>query len=317
MTTQNTQRIPQSAARARLRQLRADMPENQRSRGGLLMRARLFTWLNAARDPLPHDYAKYPEDTAVRCARDCANCAPTCRKTSAAVAVADARKLFTWLNAARDEAVKAAAAPPSWPRSGPWRTNPTCARCSSNGGSRHHRGAAGGVRTQRPAGLPALDAGRPHAAALTASRNPPRATNCRPTVLAPTLGFTPFGDRGLRRRLPTARWLRSDGGQPFTAIGIAWSCGERTPTTSRPNTDPLDAIPTEDGWVPEAAVATRQGRQDVVFLSARLSSPAPPAPRTISAPAPLHQNGAICNINRRQAPPNAGLHRPITSVSAH
>ena len=28
-----------------------------------------------------------PEDTAVRCARDCANCAPTCRKTSAAVAV--------------------------------------------------------------------------------------------------------------------------------------------------------------------------------------------------------------------------------------
>ena len=28
----------------------ADLPENQRSRGGLLMRARLFTWLNAARD---------------------------------------------------------------------------------------------------------------------------------------------------------------------------------------------------------------------------------------------------------------------------
>ncbi|KAG0922390.1 hypothetical protein G6F31_019934 [Rhizopus arrhizus] len=26
------------------------MPEDQRSRGGLLMRARLFTWLNVARD---------------------------------------------------------------------------------------------------------------------------------------------------------------------------------------------------------------------------------------------------------------------------
>ena len=45
-------------------------------------------------------------------------------------------------------------------------------------------------------------------------------------VLAPTLGFTQFGDRGLRRRLLRPhRWLR-DGGQPFTAIGIAWSCGE-------------------------------------------------------------------------------------------
>ena len=57
-------------------------------------------------------------------------------------------------------------------------------------------------------------------------------------VLAPTLGFTQFGDRvgyggGYYDRTLAA--LR-DGGQPFTAIGIAGAAASWTPTTSRPNT---------------------------------------------------------------------------------
>jgi len=38
------------ALRARLRQARADIPAAARSRGALLLRGRLFSWLNAARD---------------------------------------------------------------------------------------------------------------------------------------------------------------------------------------------------------------------------------------------------------------------------
>jgi len=38
------------ALRARLRQVRKEIPEAQRARGGLLMRGRLFTWLNVARE---------------------------------------------------------------------------------------------------------------------------------------------------------------------------------------------------------------------------------------------------------------------------
>jgi len=50
MNIQNTAQNNAVALRARLRQARAEIPESQRSRGGLLMRARLFTWLNAVRD---------------------------------------------------------------------------------------------------------------------------------------------------------------------------------------------------------------------------------------------------------------------------
>lgn len=50
MNIQNTAQNNAVALRARLRQARADIPESQRSRGGLLMRGRLFTWLNAVRD---------------------------------------------------------------------------------------------------------------------------------------------------------------------------------------------------------------------------------------------------------------------------
>ena len=49
----NTQRNAENTAvelRARLRQARAELASDQRSRGNLLMRARLFTWLNVARE---------------------------------------------------------------------------------------------------------------------------------------------------------------------------------------------------------------------------------------------------------------------------
>ena len=97
-------------------------------------------------------------------------------------------------------------------------------------------------------------------------------------VLAPTLGFTPFGDRvgyggGYDRTLAALR----DGGQPFTAIGIAWSCGELDADYEPAEHDyPLDAILTEDGWVPEAPLSQPGKGGKTVFLSARLSL-APPA----------------------------------------
>ncbi|ANY17916.1 5-formyltetrahydrofolate cyclo-ligase [Bordetella pseudohinzii] len=50
MQTQNTGENTAVALRARLRRQRAELPENQRSRGALLMRGRLFTWLNVARE---------------------------------------------------------------------------------------------------------------------------------------------------------------------------------------------------------------------------------------------------------------------------
>jgi 5-formyltetrahydrofolate cyclo-ligase len=49
----NTQRNAENTAvelRARLRQARAELTSDQRSQGSLLMRARLFTWLNVARE---------------------------------------------------------------------------------------------------------------------------------------------------------------------------------------------------------------------------------------------------------------------------
>lgn len=65
----NTQNIPENNAvqlRTRLRQTRAELPEDQRSRGALLMRARLFTWFNVAKDeaaraglPTPTTVAAY------------------------------------------------------------------------------------------------------------------------------------------------------------------------------------------------------------------------------------------------------------------
>jgi 5-formyltetrahydrofolate cyclo-ligase len=59
-TTQNNA----VALRARLRQARIDMPESQRSRGGLLMRGRLFTWLNVVREQMAKQGAKAPTSIA-------------------------------------------------------------------------------------------------------------------------------------------------------------------------------------------------------------------------------------------------------------
>ena len=104
-------------------------------------------------------------------------------------------------------------------------------------------------------------------------------------VLAPTLGFTRLATAWVTAAATTtARWPRCDDGQPFTAIGIAWSCGELDADYEPAEHDyPLDAILTEDGWVRGAAVATRQGRQDACFPIGSAEPGPPPAPRTISA----------------------------------
>lgn len=49
MPIQNPAQNTAVALRARLRQARAELPADTRSRGGLLLRGRLFSWLNAAR----------------------------------------------------------------------------------------------------------------------------------------------------------------------------------------------------------------------------------------------------------------------------
>lgn len=66
MNEQNTAQNNAVALRMRLRQARAAIPESQRSRGALLMRGRLFTWLNAARElagqkgmPIPSTVAAF------------------------------------------------------------------------------------------------------------------------------------------------------------------------------------------------------------------------------------------------------------------
>ncbi|CAM4326049.1 5-formyltetrahydrofolate cyclo-ligase [Bordetella muralis] len=64
MNTQNTAQNNAVALRARLRQARTDIPESQRSRGGLLMRGRLFTWLNAVREQSARQGTKAPSTVA-------------------------------------------------------------------------------------------------------------------------------------------------------------------------------------------------------------------------------------------------------------
>jgi len=52
MPNENNAENTAVALRTRLRQARAALPADARSRGALLMRARLFTWVNVARDAL-------------------------------------------------------------------------------------------------------------------------------------------------------------------------------------------------------------------------------------------------------------------------
>lgn len=74
-------------------------------------------------------------------------------------------------------------------------------------------------------------------------------------VLVPTLGYTAQADRlgyggGYYDRTLAA--LRQSG-QPYTAIGVAWSCG-RLDADYQPQAHDvrLDAVLTPDGWVPRA-----------------------------------------------------------------
>ena len=226
------------------------MPENQRSRGGLLMRARLFTWLNAA----------------------------------------------------RDEAVKAGRrAPPSWPRSGPWRTNPTCARCSSNGWKPASPWCCRWCANATPRWPSCLDAGRPMRSGAYGIQEPAAGDELPPdVVLAPTLGFTRWRPRGLRRRLLRPHAGRADGGQPFTAIGIAWSCGELDADYEPAEHDyPLDAILTEDGWVPG-----RRCRNPA--RAARRCFPIGSAEPGPARPAPPHHFARTCTKTVRSVTSTVG-----------
>ena len=92
-------------------------------------------------------------------------------------------------------------------------------------------------------------------------------------VLVPTLGYTAQGDRlgyggGYYDRSLAA--LR-DRGHPFIAIGIAWSCGALDAGYAPAAHDfPLDAVLTEDGWVP-AAPLEQGGAGGTTLHSYRLS----------------------------------------------
>ncbi|WZB62503.1 5-formyltetrahydrofolate cyclo-ligase [Achromobacter xylosoxidans] len=223
MTTQNTPEDTAVPLRARLRQLRADMPENQRSRGGLLMRARLFTWLNAARDEAVKAGRRAPSIVAAFWPmEDEPDLRPLLEQwVEAGITVV--------LPVVRERNAPLAFLP--WTPDAPMRS--------------------GAYGIQEPAAGDEL---------------PPD------VVLAPTLGFTQFGDRvgyggGYYDRTLAA--LR-DGGQPFTAIGIAWSCGELDADYEPTEHDyPLDAILTEDGWVPEAPLS-QPGKGGKTLFSYRL-----------------------------------------------
>jgi 5,10-methenyltetrahydrofolate synthetase len=74
-------------------------------------------------------------------------------------------------------------------------------------------------------------------------------------ILVPTLGYTDRCDRvgyggGYYDRTLAA--LRAEG-HPFVAIGVAWSCGKiEGGYIPAPHDQRLDAILTQDGWVPKA-----------------------------------------------------------------
>ncbi|CAM3977457.1 5-formyltetrahydrofolate cyclo-ligase [Bordetella tumulicola] len=64
MNIQNTEQNNLIALRTRLRQARNEIPDAQRSRGGLLIRGRLFTWLNAVREQATKRGATAPATVA-------------------------------------------------------------------------------------------------------------------------------------------------------------------------------------------------------------------------------------------------------------
>ncbi|MCP2514110.1 5-formyltetrahydrofolate cyclo-ligase [Achromobacter mucicolens] len=223
MTTQNT---PEDTAvhRTRLRKLRTEMPEDQRSRGALLMRARLFTWLNVARDQAVQ--AGHPAPTTVAAFWPMAD-------------EPDLRPLLTqW-----SEAGMTVALPVVRERNAPLAFLPWTPEAELR---------AGPYGIQEPVAGPEL---------------------LPDVVLVPTLGYTELGDRlgyggGYYDRTLAA--LR-DRGHPFTAIGIAWSCGELDPGYVPAAHDVrLDAVLTQDGWVPHAPLE-QGGKSGSVLHSYRMN----------------------------------------------
>lgn len=206
MTTQNTPEDTAVQHRTRLRKLRAEMPEDQRSRGGLLMRARLFTWLNVARDE------------AARAGR------PAPATVAAFWPMADEPDLRPLLSQWVENGV-AVALPVVRERNAPLAFLPWTPDAELR---------AGPYGIQEPvAGAEVLP----------------------DVVLVPTLGYTDQGDRlgyggGYYDRTLAALRER---GHPFVTIGIAWSCGELDADYVPAAHDyPLDAVLTQDGWVPHA-----------------------------------------------------------------
>ena len=210
-----------------------------------------------------------PEDTAVRCARDCANCAPTAGKPAQPWRSADARKAVHLAERRpRRRQGGPPRASPSWPRSGPWRTNPTCARCSSNGWKPASPWCCRWCERNAPLAFLPWTPDAPMRSGAYGIQEPAAGDELPPdVVLAPTLGFTQFGDRGLRRRL-----LRPHAGAArrrpalhrhrhrleLRRAGRRLRAGRtRLPAGRHPDRGRLGAR--------GAAVATRQGRQDVVF----------------------------------------------------
>ncbi|MVW79374.1 5-formyltetrahydrofolate cyclo-ligase [Bordetella sp. 02P26C-1] len=206
MNDQNTAQNNAVALRTRLRQARTEIPEAQRSRGALLMRGRLFTWLNAVREQASKQ----------------GNAAPA---TVAAfwplTGEPDLRPLLKqWAQAGISVALPAIREPDAPLEFRAWVP-----------GDALQRGAMG---VQEP--------------------SPDRPVVRPDVVLVPTLGYTLQADRlgyggGYYDR--TLADLRQTG-HAFTSIGIAWNEGfledEYVPAA---HDERLDAILTPDGWVPE------------------------------------------------------------------
>ncbi|WMD19446.1 5-formyltetrahydrofolate cyclo-ligase [Achromobacter seleniivolatilans] len=206
MTTQNTPEDTAVQHRTRLRQMRAELPEDQRSRGGLLMRARLFTWLNVARDEAARAGRPAPATVAAFWPME---------------DEPDLRPLLSqWVEAGVNVAL-----PVVRERNAPLVFLPWTPEAELR---------AGPYGIQEPVAGPEL---------------------LPDVVLVPTLGYTEQGDRlgyggGYYDRTLAALRER---GHSFVTIGIAWSCGELDHDYQPAEHDfQLDAILTQDGWVPHA-----------------------------------------------------------------
>jgi len=206
MNIQNTAQNNAVALRARLRHARTEIPEAQRSRGGLLMRGRLFTWLNAVREQAAKRGTAAPTTVAAFW--------PLAHEP-------DLRPLLQqWADAGIAIALPAIRDPESPLEFRAWAPGDTLQPAAFN--------------VQEPsADRPVL---RPD------------------VILVPTLGYTDQADRlgyggGYYDR--TLADLRQTGHE-FTSIGIAWDEGlldhDYQPAS---HDERLDAILTPGGWIPE------------------------------------------------------------------